>query len=910
MAVDPDGEFPGGAAASREFLDLALSAYGAVGWTIDFATDEITWMTGMDLILGMPGADEGKIRSRLRELVEPWLVVAEETAVWRDFDLEQPIGAADGGTRILHFHARPLGDRRTGSLIGLVRDMTGLHRDRQALTDLADRYRLLVELSPDAICVHQDEIIRYANAAMGSILGVGSSAQLLGRRVTDFVTLDSVQRMRERIRALTTQGAATPRAQAELLRVDGTPVPVELVSVRTTWEGRPAQQVIGRDISVQKAAEATLRYQAALLQHVNNAIIATDREGVVTSWNPAAEDVYGVPADRALGRHVAELVGVPLQPEALLADGGVTEALHRRSDGAALVIRISAAEMESGYVLVCADETARRRAEQDFATVVAALEEGVVVVGPTGRIESANPAAERILGKTSTEIVGSSPMSWPVFDEAGNPLREDDYIAMSTQRTGVPENSRVLRIQRPDGRRVWLAINSRALNPQDRPPHMVVTSFTDITESRAARERLEYEATHDPLTGLANRTLVLRHLEQSRAHPMAVLFLDLDNFKLINDSLGHGAGDDVLRTIGRRLLRATRTEDLVGRLGGDEFVVVAHGEGDHDALGEFSERLLGALTEPIHVQGRQLHVNGSIGVVVSRPGDTRSGQELLRDADVAMYRAKTRGGGRYAFFGVELRERVQRHMVLEQDLRHAVQRDQLWVAYQPVVDLRTDRMVAVEGLLRWTHPAHGTVSPGEFISLAEQSDLINTIGAHMLRTATRQLAAERERRDSDLHLNANLSPRQLEDPRLQSIVQQALAAAGLPARALCLEVTENAIMQDPAAAARVLEELRELGVYLAIDDFGTGNSSLAQLRRLPLDILKIDRSFVTDLVESEELEVIVTSIVDMAHAIGVNVVAEGVETQQQLDLLRRIGCDKAQGYYLGKPTPIETLPNP
>jgi EAL domain-containing protein (putative c-di-GMP-specific phosphodiesterase class I) len=324
-------------------------------------------------------------------------------------------------------------------------------------------------------------------------------------------------------------------------------------------------------------------------------------------------------------------------------------------------------------------------------------------------------------------------------------------------------------------------------------------------------------------------------------------------------------------------------------------------------LGELSERVLGALAEPIHAQGRQLHVTGSIGALVSLPTDTRSGQDLLRDADVAMYQSKTLGGGRFAFFDVELRERVQRHMVLEQDLHHAVQLDQLAVAYQPVVDLRTGRTAAVEGLLRWTHPVHGTVSPNEFIPLAEESDLINPIGAHMLRLATRRVAAERERHGLDLHLNANLSPRQLEDPDLQVIVRQALTDSGLPAHALCLEITEHAIMQDPGVAARVLHALRELGVYLAIDDFGTGYSSLAQLRRLPLDILKIDRSFITDLGDSDEVEVIVTSIVAMAHAVGLDVVAEGVETARQLNLLRDLGCDQAQGYYLGKPAPIEQL---
>jgi diguanylate cyclase (GGDEF)-like protein/PAS domain S-box-containing protein len=909
MEIDPDGVLPGGSGLDREFLDLALSAHGEIRWTFDFAAGEITWMAGVDALLGMPGATEDEIRVQLLDLIQPLTASAEMTAVWRDLDLEQSIVTSTGEARLLHFHARPLGQRRTDRLIGLVRDVTDAHRDRQALTDLAGRYRLLVELSPDAICVHQDGIIRFANPAMCTILGAESGAQLIGRPVADFVAPHSIPQMRERLRSLAPPGATTPRSQADLQRVDGTTVPVELVAVHTTWEGHPAVQVVGRDVTAQRAAEATLRYQAALVEHVSNAIIATDRDGMVTSWNPAAEAVYGVPAIQALGRHVADLVGAPLQPQALLAGGGVTEALHRRRDGTALVIRISAAEMDSGFVLVCADETARRQAEQDFATVVAALDEGVIVVDSTGIVESANPAARRILGAPRTAIVGSTPASWPLFDESGTALPPEKRPTVLARRTGEPENSLVARFERADGRSVWLAVTARSLNPQDRPPHKVVASFTDITERRAARERLEYDATHDPLTGLANRTLVLRRLGQAgqRTRPMAVLFIDLDNFKRINDSLGHGVGDDVLRIVGERLVRAMPEEALVGRLGGDEFVVLVDDESDESVLAELSERLLGALTEPIHAQGRQLHVNGSIGVLVSLLTDTRSGQDLLRDADVAMYQSKSRGGGRFAFFDVELRERVQRHMVLEQDLHHAVQQDQLWVAYQPVVDLRTGRTAAVEGLLRWTHPVHGTVSPNEFIPLAEESDLINPIGAHMLRMATRGVAAERERHGLDLHLNANLSPRQLEDPGLQAIVQQALTDSGLPAHALCLEITEHAIMQDPGAAARVLHALRELGVYLAIDDFGTGYSSLAQLRRLPLDILKIDRSFITDLGDSEEVEVIVTSIVAMAHAVGLDVVAEGVETARQLDLLRDLGCDQAQGYYLGKPSPIEQL---
>ncbi|TWF95407.1 sensor domain-containing protein [Saccharopolyspora dendranthemae] len=907
MEIDPnDGGLSGSSGLDRELLEVALSVQGAVSWTFDFVGGQVNWTAGMDVLLGMPGADEEDIQALLVELLAPWVVATRTTVAGQGLDMEQSVATAEGQTRVLHFHARPVGDRHPRSLVGLVREVTALHRDRQALTDLAGRYRLLVELSPDAICVHQDGVIRYANPAMTTVLGAESSAQLLGRPLTDFVAPDSIPQMRERIAALATSGAATPRARAELRSLDGTMVPVELVAVRITWEGHPAVQVIGRDITRDRAAEATLRYQAALVDHVNNAIIALDRKGVVTSWNPAAETVYALPADQALGRPVTELVGAPLQPEALLAAGGVTEARHRRSDGTALVIRLSVAKMDSGFVLVCADETARRRAEQDFATVVDALDEGILVVAPTGFIVSANPAAEQILGAPRSAIVGSAPETWLVFDEAGQPLRA--YPTVSTQHSGVSQTARVLRLERADGSSVWLSVTTRLLGRQDRPPHAVVTSFTDITEKRATRERLEYEATHDPLTGLDNRSLVLRHLSHpQRTHPMAALFVDLDNFKLINDSLGHGVGDEVLRIVGQQLVSTSPTEAVVGRLGGDEFVVLTPDASDRTKLEQLSSRLLRALAEPIHLQGRQLHVTGSIGVLRFQPDDPRSGQDLLRDADVAMYQAKTQGGRRYAFFDIELRERMQRHLVLEQDLHHAAPQDQLWVAYQPIIDLRTDRTVAVEGLLRWRHPVHGTVSPGEFIPLAEESDLINSIGAHMLRMATHELAAQRQRHRVELRLNANLSPRQLEDPGLVSTVQQVLADSGLAARALCFEVTENAIMHDPSTAARVLHELRELGVSLAIDDFGTGHSSLAQLQRLPFDSLKIDRSFITNLDDSDDLRVLVTSIITMAHSLGLEVVTEGIETARQLELLRDLGSDQAQGYYLGKPTPIEEL---
>ncbi|VVJ23927.1 diguanylate cyclase/phosphodiesterase (GGDEF & EAL domains) with PAS/PAC sensor(s) [Amycolatopsis camponoti] len=758
----------------------------------------------------------------------------------------------------------------------------------------------LVELSPDAICVHEHGVLTYANRAALETFAARSAAEVVGRRFTDFVAEDSRAAVVGKLALLTEPGQASEPVEALMSRLDGSKFAVETVSVHL---GGHAYQVVMRDITAKKAAADALRYQAALVSHVSDALIATTGEGVVTSWNPAAEAVYGWTAAEAVGRRASELVGAPLD----LCGGGVTEALHRRRDGAPLTVRVSAAEMNDGYVLVCADETARRRAEQNYRTVVASLDEGVLVMGPGGLIEAANPAACRIIGVTEAELVGVPCHTLVLFTEAGHWIPPDETPSVQTRRTGVSHNGLVVRLRRPDGRDVWVSLTSRLLNPDDPAALAVVTSFTDITETRAISARLAHDATHDPLTRLANRTLVLDRLDGTGRGALTVLFLDLDKFKVINDSLGHSVGDQVLRIVGERLRRCSGRDDLVGRLGGDEFVVVTGEVTEPAEVRALAEHLRAALAEPIGVLGRQLHLDASIGVVLVGSADRRSAEDLLRDADVAMYQAKTLGRGRHHFFDVGLRERMQRRLRMEQDLRDAVHDGQLWPAYQPVVDLKTGDMVAVEALLRWTHPRHGAISPVEFIPLAEESDLINVIGKEMLRATTRELAARRRDQGLDLTLKVNLSTRQLDDPHLVPAVQDALANTGLPAGALCLEVTESALMRDQEAAAEVLASLRSLGVLLAIDDFGTGYSSLAQLRRLTLDTLKIDRSFITGIAESRDAAAIVTSIIAMAHAVDLTVIAEGVETAEQVDLLRSLGCDQAQGYHLGRPVAAAEL---
>jgi diguanylate cyclase (GGDEF)-like protein/PAS domain S-box-containing protein len=763
----------------------------------------------------------------------------------------------------------------------------------------------LVELSPDAICVHENGVVTYANRAALDAFAARFADEVVGRPFTDFVAEDSRPALLEKLALLTEPGAATEPVEALMSRLDDSKFAVETQTVRTA---KNAYQVVLRDITARKAAADALRYQAALVSHVSDALIATTGEGVVTSWNPAAEAVYGWTAAEAVGRRASELVGAPLDLTAIRRGGGVTEAVHRRRDGAPLTVRVSAAEMNDGWVLVCADETARRRAEQNYRTVVASLDEGVLVMGPTGLIEAANPAACRILGVAETDLIGVPCHTLVLFTESGQWIPPDEMPSVRTRRTGVTHNGLVVRLRRPDGRDVWVSLTSRLLNPDDPTAAAVVTSFTDISESRAISARLAHDATHDPLTRLGNRTLVLDRLDvRTRRSAATVLFLDLDKFKVINDSLGHSVGDQVLRIVGERLRRCSGRADLVGRLGGDEFVVVTDEVTEPAEVRALAEHLRAALAEPIGVLGRQLHLDASIGVVLVDGADRRSAEDLLRDADVAMYQAKTLGRGRHHFFDVSLRERMQRRLRMEQDLRDAVHGGQLWPAYQPVVDLKTGEMVAVEALLRWTHPRHGAIPPAEFIPLAEESDLINVIGKEMLRATTRELASRRANQGLDLTLKVNISTRQLDDPHLVPAVQDALASTGLPASALCLEVTESALMRDQEAAGEVLAALRSLGVLLAIDDFGTGYSSLAQLRRLTLDTLKIDRSFITGIAESRDAEAIVTSIIAMAHAVDLTVIAEGVETAEQLDLLRKLDCDQAQGYHLGRPIPAAEL---
>jgi len=435
-------------------------------------------------------------------------------------------------------------------------------------------------------------------------------------------------------------------------------------------------------------------------------------------------------------------------------------------------------------------------------------------------------------------------------------------------------------------------------------------------ENLRTEERIRHDALHDALTGLPNRALLLERLSDAIARAdaerrsLALFFLDVDHLKVLNDSLGHEAGDELLRAIGPRLRAVLRPEDMIARFGGDEFAVLCEGVGDEAHALRVAERLVRAFARPFEVRGEPRFCSTSVGVVVSDPQGPRGATELLSDADAALYRAKERGRGRHEVFDMGLRDRTTARLRIEADLRRALQAgDQLWVAYQPYYSLPDVTVAGVEALLRWDHPERGPIAPADFIPVAEDSGLIVELGELVLRTACRDVA--RWRADGtapDLAVSVNVSARQMALTGMPGVVGAVLRESGLAASALALEITEGLLLEDTPATAETLQALRRLGVRLLLDDFGTGYSSLAYLRRHPIDALKIDRTFVADLGEDGEGDdAIVQAIVGMAKALGMRVVPEGVETAGQLRRLTDLGCEFAQGYHLARPLPAGEL---
>ncbi|MET0963534.1 MAG: EAL domain-containing protein [Noviherbaspirillum sp.] len=522
-------------------------------------------------------------------------------------------------------------------------------------------------------------------------------------------------------------------------------------------------------------------------------------------------------------------------------------------------------------------------------------------------IEYVNPAFERITGYSAAEAIGRSCKFLQGGDHAQEGLNEI-RSALREQRAG----NAVLRNYRKDGTPFWNHLYIAPVADAGGTVTHFVASQYDITETRNYQEALRHLATHDSLTGLPNRALLLDRLRQATAAAQRhgsqvwVVFLDLDRFKVLNDSLGHKAGDTFLKNIADRLSGVLRQTDTVARLGSDEFVLILSEQPGTRLNFLLLDRIAQTVTESMQFGQKEYFLTCSMGVA-AYPGDGADADLLIERADMAMFQAKERGRNNFQFYTADMNARVLERLRIDIALRTALEREEFQLHYQPQLDIESGQVVGMEALIRWHHPDMGMVYPDRFIPVAEETGMIVPIGAWVLRTACRQIRALHEAGFPAMRVAVNLSARQFGRSDLVASIEAALTEAGIAPRFLEIELTESLIMKDVNQAVDILKDLKRLGVTLSIDDFGTGYSSLAYLKRFPIDILKIDRSFVSDITSDPDDAAIVAAIISLAHNLRLQVIAEGVETREQLGYLRDEGCDQMQGYYFSKPVPYEAF---
>ena len=867
----------------------------------------------------------------------------------------------------------------------------------------ADRYQTLVQLSPDALYVVQDDVLVFMNDAGVVQMGASHSNELIGLPLSTILHPDYADRVDERVQQMLASGRPAGTMEQVYVRRDGSMIDVEVRSAPFLYGGRPAIQVIARDITDRKAAAEALRisgeHHRELAREANRArqtlqlekhileMVALDTPVALVLREVCTMVEKHLPGEAACtilllegdGAHV-RVAAAPSLPVAFTSflngqeigpqsgacgaaiDGGVQVfcndietdqhwitwretalAFGLKScwstpitDAAGTVLGAFCVYYRYHTVPFADDlsfvddithlvgmalqkertERSLEQSEERYRSMVNSLNEGIMLQSREGIVLACNPSAERILRASPGALLGTRRGTYfrRVRREDGSEIAMEALPSHLAFVSGKGVIGLVLAMEVRTGETVWISENVLPIfDPGDASPSAVLISFSDITEVKQAQQRLEYMATHDSLTGLPNRALLterltgaLREAEAAgMAQPVAlhqnvaILFLDLDRFKHVNDTVGHEAGDELLRLVAGRLSACISPTDTLARLGGDEFVVLAHGYYDKGYPAGLCEQILARLAEPFVLDSNDYHLGVSIGIS-TYPDDGRVGSELLRCADAAMYFAKESGRNNYQFFTSRMNARTQRRYHLEKHLRRALVNDEMLLHYQPKIDAISGRIVGAEALLRWESPYAGPVTPAEFIPLAEETGLIMPIGAWVLEQACRQAQAWRNGPAPGLCLAVNLSPRQFLDDDLPAVVTSALQRSGLPAHALELEITEGLLMGDNERLMPMFDTLTGMGVKFSIDDFGTGYSALSYLQRFPISNLKIDRSFISRIPQHGDSVALTQAIIAMALALGMSVTAEGVETVGQMDFLKRAGCHEMQGFFFSQ----------
>jgi len=666
------------------------------------------------------------------------------------------------------------------------------------------------------------------------------------------------------------------------------------------------------------ASEGLLIQQQQILDQINDSVISMDLSGYIIGWNKGAEQQFGYTAEEAVGKNILFLYADEEEADSLfhesfLEHGGREMVVKRRKKSgevfwASLNLSLSHDAQGNptailGYLV---DITPRLKAEEELRLQAAIFEhsdEGIIVTDVAKRILSVNRAFTKITGYEAVEAIGQVPslLKSGLHDRAF-------YDEMNASISGNGFWIGELWNRRKNGENfpVWLSI-SGVHNPEGAITHYF-SVFTDLTERKNAEKQIYRLAYFDMLTGLPNRTklhVLLRQalLEAQRNKTFgAVLFVDLDRFKQVNDSLGHTCGDILLKEVAGRLASCLRAEDVIARIGSDEFVVALVDISRREHASVVAKKILDSLSCPIAVEGHELQISASIGICVY-PDDGDDAETLIRNADVAMYRVKQgEGQDGYLFFSPEMNQRALERLNLEGNLRRALERDELSLHYQPQLDLESGQIIGAEVLLRWNHEGTGMISPATFIPVAEETGLIVPIGQWILENVC---ARNKEWQRAGLpivKLAVNISAKQFR-PTLPRLVAEILARHELDARFLELEITESMIMQNVEGVIAMMGDFQQLGVDLSLDDFGTGYSSLSYLKRFPIDKLKIDQSFVRGIIQDDDDKAIARTIISLSKNLGLRVIAEGVETEEQLDFLRSAGCEEIQGYYYSRPLP-------
>lgn len=757
-------------------------------------------------------------------------------------------------------------------------------------------------------------VVLWASPSLRIALG-RDPEEIIGSNCSEWIHPDDRPRQRETLRKRVEEHAPI-KVELRVQHADGHWVDTESVGVPVLSPDGTVDKVIisARDITDRKVLERRLRDGERRLRLIVNqmpvAVWTTDQNLRVTSSVGGGLAALGLLPDQMVGVMLRDHFTGPENEDVLSvharALAGETLSYEAHWQGREVYVSLQPLRGEDGAIEgmigITFDITERKQAERRYESLFARNLAGVFRSTVSGKLLEANDSFARIFGYESAAEMMSLPAESLYFSRADR----DDFLAQIRIR-GEMMNFEA-RLRRRDGKPVWALLNETLVRSAD-GDDILEGTIVDITARKHAEQQIEYQAFHDSLTDLPNRFLFNDRLERALAHgrrhdrAVAVLFLDLDHFKLINDTMAHSAGDELLRQVAERLATCIRADDTVARIGGDEFVFVLPDMTAAQAAAgaaKVAEKVLVEIRKPFTIQDRELFASASIGIAIS-PHDGEDIETLVKNADGAMYRAKDCGRNNYQFHTPFAQRRAEVRLTLETALRRAIERDELFLVYQPQVDLHTGHITGFETLLRWNRPGFGVMEPKDFIPLAEEIGSIVTIGEWVLWTACRQMRAWHLAGYPHLRLSVNLSPRQFQSEKLTRMVETVIQQTELDPRRLELEITESLSIRDVDLTIGRLSHFRSLGIAASLDDFGTGYSSLGHLRFLPIDSVKIDRSFITDLQQEGPERMIVQAIVMMAQSLKLRVVAEGVETEAQRRILKGLGCDEMQGYIFARP---------